>query len=266
MYMAQKWTPKEERQKYHQLTDLYIDQNKTLQEIANILKIAPSTVYDRMMRLGISATPQRKKTYAARRQNDITIPKHYGPDLAEFFGIMLGDGKLSFYQVFVTLGTKELSYAEYVCDLMEKLFAVRPKITIRNTGHRIVYIGSRDLSSWLKNEGLVYNKVRSQVDVPRWIYIRKEFMKHFLRGFFDTDGSVYKLRFGIQISFTNASKPLLTSVQFILRELGYKVSKISTIKCYVTKHHDVVRFFKEVKPANPKHQERFAIFIKNPGR
>ena len=179
---------------------------------------------------------------------------------------MLGDGKLSFYQVFVTLGTKEYSYAEYVCDLMEKLFAVRPKILVRNTKHHVVYIGSRDLSDWLKNEGLVYNKVLAQVNVPLWIYSKPVYMRRFLKGFFDTDGSIYKLRFGIQLSFTNMSKPLLVSVRLILQKLGYSVSELSTICCYVTKQEDVVRFFKEIQPANPKHQARFAEFINSLGR
>ncbi|MEK7173893.1 MAG: LAGLIDADG family homing endonuclease [Patescibacteria group bacterium] len=264
--MARRWTIEEEQAKYKELASLYIDQNKTLQEIADILRISPSTVYDRMVRLGISATPQKKKTYAAQRRNDITLPKNYSPELAEFFGIMLGDGKLSYYQVMVTLGNKEMAYVEYVCDKMEKLFCVRPKVAVRNTGYRVVYLGSRDVSNWLQSEGLVYNKVLSQVNAPQWIFMKKEFMKKFLKGFFDTDGSIYKLRYGLQLSFTNASMPLLKSLRGILKELGYTVSNISTIRCYVTKHDEIVRFFKEIQPANPKHQARFASYIQDLGR
>lgn len=90
-------------------------------------------------------------------------------------------------------------------------------------------------------------------------------MKKFLRGFFDTDGSVYKLKFGIQISFTNFSVPLLKSLQKMLIELGYKPSRISANKVYLTQIKDVKRFFEEITPANPKHQRRFIDFIKRVG-
>ncbi|MDP2669161.1 MAG: LAGLIDADG family homing endonuclease [bacterium] len=91
------------------------------------------------------------------------------------------------------------------------------------------------LTEWLKKEGLVYNKVVSQVAVPKWIFSKKEYMANFLRGFFDTDGSVYKLCFGAQISFTNISK--------------YRV--------YLTKRENIINFFEEIKLANPKHLVRF---------
>ncbi len=112
------------------------------------------------------------------------------------------------------------------------------------------------------SEGLVFNKVKSQVDVPKWIFSNEEFMKRFLRGFFDTDGSIYKLRYGIQISFKNYSHPLLKSLQKMLSGLGYKPSRISSHSVYVTRVSDVVRFFEEIQPANIKHKKRYDAFIK----
>ena len=87
-------------------------------------------------------------------------------------------------------------------------------------------------------------------------------MKRFLRGFFDTDGSIYKLRYGIQISFKNYSHPLLKSLQKMLSGLGYKPSRISSHSVYLTRISDVARFFEDIKPANMKHIKRFDKFIK----
>ena len=260
--MARRWTTQEEHVKYQELLELYVRQNKTLAEVAHLLHIGQSTVYQRLVRLRIPVVPAKKATYAARRRNDIRIPKNYSASLAEFFGIMLGDGKLSYYQVVVTLGIKEPAYATYVCDLMEMIFHVRPKIALRSNGYRDVYLGSREVSEWLRAEGLVYNKVLSQVGVPAWIFTDKEFMRRFLRGFFDTDGSVYRLRFGIQISLTNKSLPLLRASRRALKKLQYRVSRISKIRLYVTKRDDVLRFFEEIKPANLKHRQRFAAFVR----
>ena len=215
-----------------------------------------------MIRLGIPSAPEKKATYIAKRRTDITIPRKRSPQLAEFFGIMLGDGKLSHYQAVVNLGTKEFEYAEYICDVMRDLFGVRPKIAVRKrNSFKDVYIGSLDLTEWLQKEGLVFNKVLSQVDVPAWIFTKREYIIRFLRGFFDTDGSVYRLRFGIQISLTNKSAPLLASLQKMLRMLGYHPSDMSLYRVYVTRREEVARFFQEVNPANHKHQQRFQNFF-----
>jgi intein/homing endonuclease len=148
---------------------------------------------------------------------------------------MLGDGHISHFQITVTLGNKEARYAEYVRVLVSKIFNASAKISIRSSGYRIVYLGSTLATSWLFKEGLVTNKVKSQIGVPFWIFSDILFMKRFLRGFFDTDGSVYKIKFGTQISLTNYSFPLLEGLQKILTILGYTSSEISTHKIYLTK-------------------------------
>jgi len=258
--MARKWNKQEEKKYRTELYDLYISQNKTLNEVAKVLKIEPQSVFVRLKRLDITTCPERKKNYQNRR-NDVIIPKTYSPELAEFFGIMLGDGSLSHFQTMVTLGTKELSYAEYVAKLMKKIFGVPAKISIRKNDCKDVYIGSVDLTNWLQKEGLVFNKVKSQVGVPIWVFSRKVYMQRFLRGFFDTDGSVYKIRFGVQIAFINLSLPVLDSLQKMLKKLSYKPSEISSHKIYVTKRQEVIRFFREIDPMNKKHRERFENFV-----
>jgi DNA-binding transcriptional regulator WhiA len=258
--MAKRWTKEEELRYRKELEQLYVKENKTIDEISEIIGIAPQTVYDRLKRLEIQTCPQKKVHYL-NKKTDAKIPIFYTPDLAEFFGIMLGDGHLSHFQIAVNLGTKELEYAKYVSLLIERNFNIRPKISVRKKGYKDVYIGSVTVTSWLVNEGLVYNKVKSQVDVPEWIFSDKEFMKKFLKGFFDTDGSVYKLRYGIQISLKNYSHPLLKSLQKMLSRLGYKPSRISSHSVYVTRRSDIVRFFEEIRPANSKHKKRYNKLI-----
>lgn len=260
--MARRWTSAEEREKFSELRRLYVVENKTIGEVGRILGIAEQTVFQRMRRLGIVSTPERKPTYIARQRNDIIIPKQYTTKFAEFFGVMLGDGRLAPpYQIVVTLGTKERAYAEYVVGLISELFGASPKIGIRSNGQKDVYLGSTELVSWLQEEGLVHNKVLYQVGVPDWIFAKREFMVGFLRGFFDTDGSVYRLRFGIQISFTNKSQPLLQSIHRMLKILNYHPSKVNGYRIYLTRKPDILKFFKEVKPENPKHGRRFEIFV-----
>jgi intein/homing endonuclease len=258
--MARRWTKDQEVKHRQELFDLYIKDNKSISEIAEVLHISEQAVFKRLQRLEINTQPALKEKYLNKR-SDIHIPDTYSENLAEFFGIMLGDGHISHFQTVISLGDKEKSYAEYVSALAHNIFKVLPKIAVRKTGYRDVYIGSTKLVSWLQTRGLVTHKVKSQVGVPEWVYLKKVYMAGFVRGFFDTDGSVYKLKFGVQISFTNHSYPLLLSLQTILFKLGYNPSAVSSGKVYLTKISDVKRFFREVKPNNAKHQSRFNSII-----
>lgn len=258
--MARRWSVKEERRHRAILLNLYVRKNLPLREVARQLRLSESGAYTRLLRLRIAPTPDRKRRYLNRR-SDIVIPAKYSPVLCEFFGIMLGDGHISEYQAIVHLGTKEESYARYVRDIFKSLFNVRGTIAMRRTGHRDVYVGSTRLVRWLREHGLVSNKVAAQVGVPRWILEKKSFMEAFVRGMFDTDGSVYLLRYGIQIAFTNRSLPLLHALHSVLISLGYKPSKVNAWKVYLTRREDIARFFQEVRPKNQKHTRRFRTFV-----
>lgn len=260
--MARRWTKKEENKYRRELVRIYIKQNKSLREASRILDISEKTVFKRLIRLGIKTQPFLKRNYLKRR-TDVKIPKKYSENLAEFFGIMLGDGHISHFQIVVSLGNKEEKYAKYVKSLTKKVFKTNVKISLRKSGYRDVYLGSVDITAWLLKQGLVHNKVKSQVDVPTWIFKHSIFMQAFLKGFFDTDGSVYKLKHGVQISFCNRSLPILQSLQLMLKKLEYNPSSISSYKIYLTKRTDVQRFFKEIRPSNPKHARRYMDIIDN---
>lgn len=261
--MARRWTEEEEVAYRSELQELYVRKNLTIREVGIVLGIAEQTVFRRMRRLGIASTPERKPTYLNTLKS-VSLPR-YSSRLAEFIGIMLGDGHLSHFQAVVTLGTKEASYADHVRALMQKLFSTNANIGLRKDGFRDVYLSSTVVTAWLYHMGLVSNKVREQVSVPLWIFEKPGYMRAFLRGFFDTDGSIYKLRFGVQISLTNKSRPLLVSLRKMLVELGYRPSEVGDMRVYVTRVPDVKRFFAEIRPANQKHQRRYAEFIASVG-
>ena len=254
--MPRKWTIDEEEHYRLELIGLYVEKNLSIREIADHLNLSEKTIFQRLQRLGIKSTPQKKKHYLNKR-NDICIPQVYSPELAELFGVLLGDGHITHFQLQVTLGDKELSYAKYVHRLVKTLFKGQPKISIRKQGYWTVYLGSTEVTQYLFKQGLVKNKVAAQVDVPKWILAEPKFYPHFIRGFFDTDGSVYALKFGVQISFTNYSLPILKALHLMLQSLEYSPSKISHHKIYLTKRDDIERFFLEIQPKNIKHVKRY---------
>jgi len=258
--MARRWTIEEEIEKRKELFNLYVVKNKSIGEIGNILEIAESSVFDRMKRLDIPATPEKKNSYCNKRK-DIVMLSVLSDRLAEFVGILLGDGHISQSQVSVSVNKEEANYLEYILSLIKSLFKLNPKYSnSKNRSTFDIYIGSVDLVHFFRKMGLVCNKVKEQVDVPRWILQKENYKRAFLKGFFDTDGSVYLLKFGVQMSFCNRSIPLLQSARNILLDLRYHPSKISTYNLYLTKKADLKRYAKEIGFGNNKHLKKAKKF------
>ncbi|PIQ06330.1 MAG: hypothetical protein COW72_02080 [Candidatus Nealsonbacteria bacterium CG18_big_fil_WC_8_21_14_2_50_37_10] len=256
--MARRWTIEEEREKRGELIEFYVNQNKTIAEIGKILGIAEGGVFDRMKRLNIPTTPEKKLHYLNRKWSNINFPD-FSNKLAEFFGIVLGDGHLSLGQVWIYINNNtDRNYNPYVKELIKSLFSVKPGVSYRKDQDMMnLFLSSVDLLKFLRKRGLfASNKVRDQVDVPSWIFTKDSYKKSFLRGFFDTDGSVYKLRFGVQMGFCNRSIPLLRSTRKILLDLEYHPSNVSIYKVYLTRKPDLYRYAKEIGFGNPKHLER----------
>src|SRR3989344_5159370 len=111
--MARRWTTAEENAYRAELVQLYVVENKTISDIGEILNLKGATVYDRLIRLGIP-TSRQKKEHSDNKRSDVWTPTARSHKLAELFGIMLGDGHVSHFQMIVTLGTKEATYGHYV--------------------------------------------------------------------------------------------------------------------------------------------------------
>lgn len=266
--MPARWTPEQERQKHKELEHLYIEEKKTIFEVGQELEISWQTVYDRMQRFGIKTDPARKINHRYKRKINLPDPSL---DLAEFTGIMLGDGNIepTNGQVRITINTiTDRGYIQYVSNLVKNLFNTYVSYSWKKSTVT-VFITSVELLEKLKKIGLsASNKVEAQVDIPLWIFKKKEYQEGFIRGFFDTDGSIYKLRFGIQMALTNRSRPLLRSSRKILKQLDFHPSKISCFNIYLTKSGDLKRYFEEIGSGNPKHLTRarkFGIIKDAPG-
>ena len=126
--MPARWSTTEENDYRAELMQLYVLENKTIHEVGEILGIHGGTVYDRLKRLDIP-TNRLQKLRSNNQRTDVLIPEQ-SILLAEFFGIMLGDGHVAHYQTFVTLGTKEYHYVCYVQRLMTELFGIMTYILV----------------------------------------------------------------------------------------------------------------------------------------
>jgi hypothetical protein len=250
-----------------------IDRWKTAQSIAN-----KSGGLARFAKYGSPATEEGRRrggihSIANLRRNGIVpklkiykIPNVYSIELAEFTGILLGDGGITPGQVTITLNSeKDYKYSNYVAELGQALFGEKPKIFLRkNEKTLVLYYNGSELVRYLVSIGLIIgNKVKQQVGVPLWVSSSKVYSKACLKGLMDTDGGVflhkYKVRGRVysykKISFTNRSLPLLHFVKKSLEELKFNpkmIDKVENKKVWLYNMQEVERYLEVVGTSNSR--------------
>ncbi|PIR41315.1 MAG: hypothetical protein COV31_01885 [Candidatus Yanofskybacteria bacterium CG10_big_fil_rev_8_21_14_0_10_46_23] len=256
--MAKKWTTDERARLRAELVQLYILENKTISEIARHLNLGQSAVYDRLKKLDIPIGRSRKAGFNNQRLIK-SLP--LSRDLAEFVGVLCGDGHIAQYQIWVHLGNKEGRYAKNICQLFKKICGQNLSWYKRNKRDIDLFISSISLVKFFKNMGLVGNKIKKSLRIPNWIFSDGEYLRRFIRGFFDTDGSIYRLKFGVQISFTSKSTMLLKDTRRVLLLLGFRPSRRSVHRIYLTRQSDIVKFHRSISSSNPAKKRRLDNYV-----
>lgn len=191
-------------------------------------------------------------------------------DLAEFVGIVLGDGGIRRWQVTVSCNQLDEAYAQYVGQLVTKLFGIDVGISVDCKNHTAsVVISSVELVEFLKSIGLtVGNKVRQQVDLPSWVWQQHNFQVACLRGLMDTDGCVYQHSYRVngklytytKLAFTNYSRPLLSSTKRLFENLGlYPTLHKDNRRLYLHDSQAVRKYFAMVGTHSTRYQNRYDV-------
>lgn len=195
--------------------------------------------------------------------------------LAEVVGIILGDGAVTNYQVRITLDRKiDMEYALLIQNLMNKVFGELPTYKERKEDNTI--------SLTISGIGLVENlskigvgkgdKIKRQIDFPKWIWGRPEYQIACVRGLFDTDGGIYfhnhwtkgiKYR-NLGLCFTSWSKPLLRSVSKVLSKFKIKHSVREAGYIYVYDLNEIRKYFKIFQPHNSKFYKKLEYHESHP--
>jgi intein/homing endonuclease len=210
--------------------------------------------------------------------NKINFPED-SKELAEFYGIMLGDGnsyKRSFYNSkkdkcgtysikIVGDSVKDKDYLfNHVKPLIDNLFVINSKLGKFNSSNAIfVQANGVQLVNFLENKGFKPgNKITNQLRIPEWITSKDNFLISCIRGLYDTDGSVYKItnQNSYQICFTNHNIPLLKDVRDSLLKLGINCSNISKYDVYITKKSELRKFLKLIGFSNHRHIDKINMW------
>lgn len=192
--------------------------------------------------------------------------------LAEFIGIMLGDGNMSNYQASITLDLKrDLNYSHFIYNLINNLFQVKPSVYERfDYSTRIIVISSIDLIEFLTHKGLVVgNKMKQNIKIPKWILKNKNWQASCIRGLFDTDGSIYldkhktkgKIYKNLGMVFTSHSGLLLRDIKTALINLDYSPTDSSRNRVFLRRENEIRKYFKAIGTSNIKHKNRLNNFL-----
>lgn len=207
------------------------------------------------------------------KNNSLVLPKK-SEKLAEFIGIILGDGNLSEYDAIRIAGDsrKDRDYLEkYIVKLIRELFNCEPSLYFSKRSNCLyVYFGSKIVSNYLVKCGLKKgNKIKNNLTIPSWIMKNPSYLKACLRGLIDTDGSVYELLPkwpGLyQIYFGNRNLILLEDTHKGFSQLGFVVSKLcnfnNKLPCfYITRKSEIQKYITEIGFSNIKHKEKLVNF------
>jgi len=240
------------------LIELYVVKRMSLTDIGRIAGCTRVNVHYKLKRFGIKA---RSKT-AARTlaldqgkikttridefgdENEITYQKIrynenffkvWSSEMAYVLGLIYTDGNLHIrkYKSGYQLGI--LAFAQKDKELVEKFLQLmdcdakirfKKRKEFKNTTAGELYyfsIGNNDIANDLMQLGITPDKSLNMTfpDIP------KEYLRHFIRGIFDGDGSVYiENKKYIRVKLLSGSKQFIHSLNQSLIEAGFPVRPI----------------------------------------
>src|SRR3989344_9552817 len=116
--------------------------------------------------------------------------------LAELLGALAGDGHVAYhpkgndYIIEISGHAQDdLDYLHYLKGLIKDLFNIEMNVRIRDSINT-AYVFKRSLGIFSFLERIGYQKRKCVVKTPEWIWSDKSFAISFIRGLFDTDGSL----------------------------------------------------------------------------
>ncbi|MBR9693375.1 hypothetical protein GOV07_05650 [Candidatus Woesearchaeota archaeon] len=189
---------------------------------------------------------------------DCSIPKKMTDDLAEFLGVMAGDGHRAIHQYALVISISNLVDKEYggrIVALFDELFSIQAKKRVLDNLLQI-FIYSKQAWEFIDKYHPI-GKKKNKLHIPS---LNKKHLKAYLRGLFDTDGSFYERGSGRAVVNISSRDPqFLNETKESLINLGFHPS-VSGKNLNINRKAEIDRFFRLIRPANPKHQEKYHGF------
>jgi len=119
------------------------------------------------------------------------FPESNSPLLAEFVGILLGDGQIRNSLVGITTnGVDDKEYIAYLLNIIKNLFDFSAKIKTRKNDRAVdIQMHGKSITNYFLSLGMIKSPKWKRAEIPQQ-FRNGRFGKFVLRGYFDTDGCV----------------------------------------------------------------------------
>ena len=245
------------RLKKQELRRLYLKEKMSLEDIARLYGVSRVAVWKYCRSEQLTRRTRSQARLEAQKRGK--VPQNYyeindrffgkwSPEMAYILGLIATDGCIS------KSGTISLCINDK--DLLEKVKVIMGSThAIRQSGYQerlyIFNFAREKLVSDLKDLGISPKKSLN-INFPD---VPKKYLKDFIRGVFDGDGSVFfekkSPNFPLRASFVGSSKSFLDSLENSLRKLGMpkrniyrQKTKNSTSYMFRYAHKDSIKLFK----------------------
>lgn len=285
------------------LIELYIEKRMSLTDIGKIAGCTRVNVHYKLKRFGIDARSQKEartialdsdkiKTIRADKygsENEIIFQKirynenffkEWSVEMSYVLGLIYTDGNLHIRKAKSGYVTGILSFGQKDKELVEKFLNLmncdarirfRERRVFNNTTSGELFyitIGNNDLAKDLIKLGVAPNK---SLDM-KFPEISNEYLRHFVRGFFDGDGSVYIEGQYIRVNLLSGSRGFIVNLNKKLQQSGlplrsiyggYKHSKNAYSIRYTNQRHilDFFNFIYKDVPKSMYYTKKHQIFI-----
>jgi DNA mismatch repair protein MutS len=154
------------------------------------------------------------------------LPAALDEDLGYLFGLLIGDGTLT-YRAGILLTTKDDFIGAEFKRIVRKHFGYEVSHNSSTLSYRI---SSKQIRVYLSSLGLGYGRAHEKYVPHSILRAPKSIVIAFLQGLFDTDGWAANQQ--VKVFFATASEGLAREVQLLLLNLGIVASlKIKQTKC-----------------------------------
>ena len=193
----------------------------------------------------------------------IIIPE-VSENLAEFVGILLGDGSICKINYCIEISLNKESdrlYINYVNNLIFNLFGINPKkIFVKGKKLIKLRVNSKNLFNFLKELKLPVGQASKSI--PHWIIQDKKLLYSTLRGLFDTDGSLYFSSRRCIMNFSCYSPKMRKQIYQSLNELEIPVSMIKN-NINISSLWKIKKFLAIIGTSNTKNIIKFLEYTNN---
>ena len=199
-------------------------------------------------KFGIKPNLTKNKLRKGRYKLYNTFKENLGAFEAYYLGWLLSDGTLNpkHYQTKITVKKSDVRILEV---LKNKIMPDSKIYTYKNNKNFI--INSKEFYETMLSLGVEPTKTLKELKIPT--SIPKQHLRHFIRGYFEGDGSVFYDKKALRFNICSPTKNILLEIQSILTEEGFnvklnvekrkgKVMNIPGGKTCIAKH-DMYRIF-----------------------